>query len=655
MNQFVDNIAIYNDQQLDTWSDIIVSFEYERVAYNSNPTGGFALVFFDSIVDIPRNGGKGYSLGYTPNLSKDYCKQDGYLGLQAAFLAIGFDNKGLFAAAINGANGLPLSAINYNHTFTVRGGVAENYNVLKTLNLTTSTLSGYSNASTFTVDQSASSANFSVAHRSVRVILKNHATKLIVQLKDNTTRDNFDTVLTLDLPEKNRASLKAAITNTVDNELTQFKISSFNTAGFPGTVNTQRLASCSFNVQQPLYGSTDSQLCAGNEYVTTTLPGQVVTYTTDTVKYNSKNIIYTGSGIRLTGSSQDYVVGVYLNTPTIVIYKYLGEKLAKTFLLNTLDNQFPKWVDIDTASGTLAVLTRAVSGTIYIYNYITSSTVQSDLGTWKLYQTIPYNSAIHGPYGFVDKIKIKDKHLIVNAGQERVHAFRKSIFNTWEYIQTLSAVIAPEFTNGFGEEFALDGNDLLVGAPQSQKVPFPEPVQGEVYHYIYSEEKNKWQLAMAIGSFYNLNTALGTFGTTIALSNNVCVIGSPGEVYRYSEAFSDINVGRIHVFRKAPGGLFSQGTAIAPEGQYLERGAFFGTKVALYDNYAFVLSPYTSSIYKSFVSILDLRCKFQIPPPQISAPACALITFDNRNYILDTLTDTYLLSYTCQLGGAAEF
>lgn len=655
MSQFVDNIAIYNNQQLDTWSDIIVSFEYERIAYNSDPTGGFAIVFFDSIVDLPRNGGRGYSLGYTPNISKDYCKQSGYPGLQAAFLAVGFDNKGLFAAGINGAPGLALSAINYNDTITVRGGVAENYRVLKTLNLTTNNLSGYSNASTFTVDQSASLASFSPAHRSVRVILKNHATKLLVQLKDSVSKDDFDTVLTLDLPEKNRASLRVAITNTVDNELTQFKISSFNTAGFPGTENTQRLAGCSYIIQQPIFGSTDSQLCAGSEYVATALPGQVVTYTTDTVQYNLKNIIYTGSGIKITGSSDDYIVGIFVNTPTVAVYKYLGEKLAKTFLLNTFDNEVPKWVDIDATSGTLAVLTRAVSGAIYIYNYITSSTVQSDLGTWKLFQTISYDPIIHGPYGFLDKLKIKNKHLIVSAGQERVHAFRKSIFNTWEYIQTLSATIAPEFTNGFGEELALDGNDLLVGAPQSQKVPFPEPVQGEVYHYIYSDQLEKWQLAMAIGSFYNLNTALGTFGSTIALSNNVCLIGSPGEEYRYSESVSDVNVGRVHIFRKTTGGLFSQGTAVAPEDKYIERGAFFGTKVALYDNYAFILSPYTSSIYKSYITILDLKCKFEIPPPQISAPSCALITFDNRSFVLDSITDTYMLSYSCLLGEAAQF
>lgn len=654
MSQFVDNIAMYNDQQLDTWSDIVISFEYERFAYNVNPTGGFALVFFDSVVDLPRDGGKGYSLGYTPNGTKDYCKQGGYRGLQAAFLAIGFDNKGLFAAALNGATGLPLSAVNYDHTITVRGGVAENYNVLKTLNLTTS-LSAYPNASTFTVDQSAAFVNSPIAHRSVRVILKNHATQLLVQLKDSVDRVEYDTVVDLKLPEKNRTSLKVALTNTVDNNQTHFKVSSFNTAGFPGTVTTQRLAGCSYIIQQPTYGKVDSELRAGNEFIATALPGQVVTYTTDTVKYNLKNIIYTGSGIKVTGASQDYVVGIYEQTPTIGIYKYLGEKLAKTFLLNTIDNEIPKWVDIDINTGTLAVLTRAVSGAIYIYNYIKDSTIQSELGTWKLYQTIPYSSSTHGPYGFLNKVKIKDKNLIVNAGEDRVHTFRKSIFNTWDYVQTLSATIAAEFVTGFGDEFAVDEDNLLIGAPQSQKIPFPEPVQGEVYHYIYSTDKNEWQLAMALGSFYELNTALGTFGSSIAFSNNTCVIGSPGEEYRYSEEESDVNVGRIHVFRKAPGGLFSQGKAIAPEGQYREKNAFFGTRVALDDNYAYVLSPYTPAFYKSFITIYNLDCKFEMPPPQISAPGCALITFNRKDFILDTITDTYMLSYTCQLGGDARF
>ncbi|NBV29486.1 hypothetical protein EBS02_10850, partial [bacterium] len=221
-----NNIAIYNDQKLDTWSDIVVSFEYERFAINETPTGGFALVFFDSIVDLPRGGGPGYSLGYLPNSSKEYCKMGGFPGLQAAFLGIGFDNKGFFASTQDSVNGLPLPSLSAGQSITVRGGVAENYDILKIVSLN-NILSSYQNATTFTVDQSANSST-TIARRSVRVMLKNNATKLLVQIKDNVEREEFDTILEMSLAEKKRTSLKVALTNTSDNLITNFKNLNYN-------------------------------------------------------------------------------------------------------------------------------------------------------------------------------------------------------------------------------------------------------------------------------------------------------------------------------------------------------------------------------------------------------------------------------------------
>lgn len=648
-----NNIAIYNDQKLDTWSDIIVSFEYERFAINQHPTGGFALVFFDSIVDLPRGGGPGYSLGYTPNVSKEYCKMGGFPGLQAAFLGIGFDNKGYFASTQDSVAGLPLPSLSAGQSITVRGGVAEEYDILKIVNLN-KVLSSYSNATTFTVDQSASSTS-PIARRSVRVMLKNNATRLLVQLKDDIEREEFDTVIDMPLAEKRRTSLKVALTNTSENEITNFKVINFNTAGFPGVTTTQKLDGCSYVVAQPSYTPQGNELCSGSEHITTVLPNQVVTYTTDTVKYNLKNIIYTGTGIRITGCSEDYVVGLYEASPVIAIYKYLGEKLAKSSFVNTPDNQIAKWVDIDIETGTMAVLTRAVSGVIYIYNYVNESENKAEIGTWKLYQTIPYTPTIFNDGGFQDKLKIDGKNLAVNATSERVHMFRKTIFNTWSYVETLSATIAPNVITGFGDEIAIAKDHLLIGAPQSQKVPFPEPTQGEVYHYVYNENNNKWNFVMALGSFYNLNTPLGTFGSSISFKNDICVVGSPGEEFRHPDGSVSINIGRIHIFRKTPTGIFSQGTSIAPDTSYIERDAFYGSKVSLFNNYAFILSPYTPFYDKSYITVLDLNCQFKIPPPQVNIPACALVTFDRRDFVLDTVTGTYLLSYTCQLGSEAQF
>jgi len=648
MIQTTQNIAIYNDQQLDLWSDIIVSFEYERYAYNTSTTGGFAVVFFNSIVDLPRGGGPEYSLGYTSNTRAEYCSKGGYSGLQAAFLGIGFDNKGLFGAEIDGHNGIPLSELNQVPTITVRGGVAEDYNVLNTFNL--NGLSAYSNASTFTIDQSASSTG-TIFKRSVRIILKNNATNLLVQLKNNPDTEQFDTVIDMQLPEKARTALRVALTNTSSNNITKFNVLNFNTAGFPGVTSTQKLDQCSDVIVQKSFGLKNSELCAGNEYVTTSLPNKVVTYTTDTVKYNLKNIIYTGSGIKITGSSGDYVVGIYENKPLVAVYKYLGEKLAKNFLITTPDNGIPTWADIDMNTGTLALMTRSVSGVVYVYNYTSESMDQVKIGKFNLFQTIPYSPAVHGDSGFQDKLKISGKNLIITGGNEKVHTYRKDISTLWTYGQKLSATIAANFITGFGEEIAVSGDHLLVGAPQSQKLAIPEPTQGEVYHYAYSTIENKWNLVMALGSFYGLNTPLGTFGSTIAFEDDTCVVGSPGEEYRIDENNSIINVGRIHLFRKSAGGVFSQGASISPEDNYIEANSFYGTKVAIYDGYVFVLSPFTEFYKKSYITAYNLDCKFKLPPPQINIPACALITFDNRAFILDSITGTYMLSYSCRIGG----
>ena len=247
-----NNVAFYNDQPLDTWSDIIVSFEYERFALSAIPTGGFAVGFFDAIVDLPRNGGPNYSLGYAPSTEKAYCYQAGFPGLQAAFLGIGFDSKGLFAANEFGRPGIPIANVNNTQTLTVRGGVAENYNVLEHINLT-QILSTLPNSNTFTIDGSASALD-NVFTRSVRIALKNHATKLIVQIKDNPNRNEFDTVLDLTLPEKKRSALKVALTNTQENNITQFKVKNFNVAGFPGIVTSQKIEGCSFQLEQKNYG-----------------------------------------------------------------------------------------------------------------------------------------------------------------------------------------------------------------------------------------------------------------------------------------------------------------------------------------------------------------------------------------------------------------
>jgi len=646
MNQPFDdkNIAIWNDQPLDVWSDIIVSFDYARYALNFNPTGGFAVVFFDSIVNSPRRGGRDYSLGYISNDTRDYCLQDGYTGLEAAFVGVGFDPYGYFALDTY-APGIPLSTFTPSPSIMIRGGASEQYNLLSRLTLT-NFLSTVPAAASFTIDQNISASNMA-EYRSVRVILSKAGTELRVQNKQNSTDDEYTTVMLQSLPKKRRTALKVALTNTTQEGLTQFKIRNFNVAGYPGFAGTQRIAGCEQLIVQEDPGSTDSVLCIGDEFISNVLPGKVVTYATDTTQFTLRNNLYYGTGITLFGQDGDTIIGKYNGSSIVAVFDYLGERVYRTASIVTPDNAPATAADID--GDVLAICTNTLSGSIYVYNYNRDTANPITLGTWQLYQTITSTQVSSGA-GLGNFAQLYGDNMLISNSNDTVHAFRRSINQRWEHIQTITSPIT-SVTN-FGTTVAMYGNDVIIGAPVSQKLQYPEPAQGEAYHYVFDETLGQWRLVMAIGSFYNLNTPNGNFGNSVALQNNYALIGCPGEEYRYTPTSSPIvNVGRVYVFQKTAGGVFSQATVIAPASGNIEPYMNFGNKVGIYNNIAAILSPFTPSYAKSYISIYNLDCSFPIPPENIPIPACALQLIDYSGFVLDTLYNTYMLSYTCQLVG----
>jgi len=646
MNQPFDdkNIAIWNDQPLDLWSDIVVSFDYARYALNFTPTGGFAVVFFDSIVNSPRRGGRDYSLGYISNDTRDYCLQDGYTGLGAAFVGVGFDPYGYFALNTY-APGIPLSAFTESPSIMVRSGASEQYTLLSRLTLT-NFLSTMPAVSGFTIDQNVSASSMA-EYRSVRVILSKAGTELKVQIKQSSTDDEYTTVMIQSLPKKRRTALKVALTNTTQEGLTQFKIRNFNVAGYPGFPGTQRIAGCEQRITQNEPGDTNSILCVGSEYISNVLPGRVVTYATDTTQFTLRNNLYYGTGITLFGQDADTIIGKYNGSSTVAVFDYLGEKIFRTASIVTPDNAEATAADID--GDTLAICTGTLSGSVYIYTYNRDITNPSTLGTWQLYQTIT-STQISSGAGMGNFAQVYGDNMLISNSNETVHAFRKNINQRWDFIQTIVSPIT-SVTN-FGATVAVDIDDMIIGAPVSQKFQYPEPAQGEAYHYVFDGALNQWRLAMAIGSFYNLNTPNGNFGNSVALQNNYALIGCPGEEYRYTpESAPIVNVGRVYVFQKTSGGVFSQATVIAPASGTIEPYMNFGNKVGLFNNIAAILSPFTPAYAKSYISIYNLDCSFPLPPENIPIPACALQLIDYSGFVLDTISNTYMLSYTCQLLG----
>jgi len=650
------NIAYWNDQALDTWQDIIISFEYARFAVDTAPSGGFAVVFFDSISDSPRGGGRDYSLGYTPNDGISYCLQGGYSGLQSAVLGVGFDPTGFFVIEQPYINGLPISAVSLEPTLAVRGGVDADYRVLYYSALS-KLISSVPGAKDFAISENIQNAN-DAHYRAVRIILSKSATELKIQVKDDANNEQFVTIAVVNIPLKDRTALKVGLTHTTAEGATKFKVRNFNVAGYPGIPTSRRLANCSQQIRKGGYGLFNNILAMGDEYITTTEYRKVITYTSDTVKFSLSNAINTGSGITLFGDDSVSIIARVDNSPQVLIYKYLGQKTARIVPTTvnrfiTPDNQIATSADI--AGNSLVICTPSNQGTAYIYAYNRSSANLSQYGTWSLYQTL-YGST-NVPSGSARQmgaaVQISGRNMLVGDTNLTVHAFRKDINENWSYIQTLSCPIPSNGGNTrFGGVISLDGDDAVIGAPNSYKEQYPQPGQGEAFHYVYESSTGRWRLVMTMGSFFDINTPNGNFGSSIKLYENYCAIAAPFEPYREDPTSSNevANIGRVYVFQKTKSGIFTQANIIAPEDAIRQENMAFGAAVSIYGNLLGVLSPFAEVDNKSYLSIYRLDCRFALPPLHVPIPPCALRLSDDSGFIIDLINNDYMVSYSCELG-----
>lgn len=635
------NIAAWNDQPLDNYHDIIVSFDYARYNEVVPPTGGFAVVFFDSIVDMPHNGGPGYALGYLPSSDTDYCKLDGYKGLEAAYLAVGFDRYGFFATKTDCVGGLTSNY--YPNSFTVRGGVEDGYSLLYNspdIFYLNPALSGY------TVDQRINNAD-EIKFRSVRIILGKAATEIKIQVKLHDSDIDFIDIGAVQLPFNHRTALKVALTNTTLDPYTNMLVKNFNVAGFPGDTTTRILSGCTQTLHMQNY-SKGTFLPMNNEFITTSTGNNLLTFTTDTTRYFLKNINYSGNGIDILGHKDNFVLAKNTNANVLLIYKYLGEKLVRTYSLITPCGSEPLSSDIH--NNTLVVCTSALSGSIYFYNYITDSADPTAIGTWNIYQTLLADGAPSGS-GLGTSCSLYGDNLLVGNENQLVHACQRNSAGQWEFLQTISDPVTG--ITKFGRKVSVYGRDAIISAPYSEKEKFNNPGQGEVYHYYLYGATNNWSRVMSIGNFYSINTPAGNFGTSIFLNENTLIVGSPGEMYLndITSSVEDVpNVGRAYLFNKTTEGLFTQASVLYPDANLREKYMFFGQGVGIYGNYAAVLAAYTNQYSKSNVTVYDTTCRFDLPPLHLPIPECAMALSDGSGFVISSDNDTYVLTLSCVLG-----
>lgn len=632
------NIAAWNDQPLDSWHDVIVSFDFARYNLRVPPTGGFAVVFFDSIVDQPRGGGPDYALGYNPTTDTDYCKLNGYSGLEGAYLAVGFDSYGLFARYTASVDGLTTSNAN---SFSIRGGVEDGYNFLYNSPDITSLNSKLSG---FYIDKQLTSEN-DVQYRSVRIILAKAATELRVQLKERDTDLDYIDAGSITLPDNYRTGIKVAITNTTNEQFTKFKLKNLNVAGYPGETSNRFLSGCRQDIILPDY-SSGNFLPLSNEHLTTVTKGDLYNYTTNSTKFTLKNVNYTGSDFEILGTKGTFTLAKILGNDQLLIYNYLGEKSVKIGAITTPCGCEPTSADIDLNNKNLAVCTDALSGTVYIYKYVSDVTVPSLLGSWSLIQTLNAAAALSGA-GLGNSCSLYGDNLLVGNINSYVHAFQRNTADAWEFKQTLVSPMSG--ITKFGKTISLYDRDAIIGAPFSQKQNYKNPGQGELYHYYLYSASNTWSLVMALGNFYKIDSPAGNLGTSINLNENTLIAGAPGEMWlQEGKTYEDLpNVGRAYLFRKTDDGLFTQSTILSPESAIREPYMSFGNAVNNYKNYAAVLSPYNSNYNKSYVSIFNTECLYSIPPTHLPVPDCAYALFDGSGYVISDYDDTYMISASC--------
>ena len=641
------NIAAWNDQPLDTWHDIVISFEYGRYNIGANPTGGFAVIFFEDLVDMPRGGGPGYSLGYTSSTQVDTCKPDGYPGLAGGLLGIGFDSRGNFALATDTVDGVAPSNHRPQQSIAVRDGIFDDFKLIYNA-ADERNINDIKGLEAFTLDQSLSSDD-GVIYRSVRIILSKNSTELEVQLKNDINDENFVSVFVCPLIPRDRTAIKVALTNTTIDGNTKFLIKSFNVAGYPGIIqNADLLPGCEQIITQNLHCPT-SFLAMGQEYISFPISTQLRTYTTDLRQYSQKNNIYSGGGITLFGEDRNNsFVGYYNDTSSVIVFKYLGEKSIATSVVPTSDGTEPTAADIyntDLVICTQPVFDSSNTGGAYIYSYNTTSIDPAIIGTWSLYQTILPSTVLSGT-GLGNNVSLYGDNLAISNSNQIVHMYRRQPSGLFQFIQNITPPISG--TINFGATLSIDDRDMVIGAPFSQKEKFVNPGQGEVFHYYYSTSTNTWNLVMSIGNFYNLNTIAGNFGQSLRLRDNMLVVGSPCEAWLEDGAqYEAPNIGRAYVFNKSTQGIFTQAAVITPVSAIREQYMFFGNAVNVYDKYVSILAPFTVNYDKSYLCIYDSTCLFPVPPAHIPIPDCALSLYDSSGFIISISNQTYMLSLSC--------
>lgn len=652
------NFVTWNTENLDTYHDIIVSFDYSRYAIDLEPQGGFAVVFFESTVEVPTPGGPGYSLGYTPSDNKDYCYQSGYNGLEGAFLGIGFDGIGEFGLKTNLIDGLNSNIPN---SCTVRKSQFENFG-----HLATSKDFFFTPAKMLIADKINSEQE--IQFKTIKIIISRAFTDIEVQVKREKDL-SFTTVLNTKLPLKPRTAVRVGITNTFIDSYTRFDLKNFNVAGFPGKIADPIITDC---VQTEFLGDfvQGNTVVSSDKFYAVPVGGSVSVFELRNGKFVTTQTIQEPSPVYLLGGNERFLFLNPENTYDVEVFYRLSNSFYKTQTIN-LKNEvdsiykeqllYPICADTDNKE-----LVIGDGEKVYVFEY---STGFSTFGFFNYTETLTDH-----PSGFIGRSVQVDRGKVLTGGgnkkrfdNERFNSFVACYENNGlgylgNNVQDITSPISGNPYNEFGQTIALQGNEAIIASPNEYRRYTDTAGMGEVYHYVFTRKRGQgqvgreWRPAMELGGFYRLNTVGGNLGTHLSFLGNNLIVSAPYEMYHF--LFKDIednpNVGRVYLFRKNRGGTFSQAAIVSPANGSgdqvplrIEKDMYYGRFVGLYGNLgAAALVPFKDVFRRGEIDFLKVGCVFDIPPPHLPIGEDSYSLVDSSGYIIDIDENTYMQKYT---------
>lgn len=643
------NLIAWNKDILDTYHDIVVSFDYARYSTIDVPGGGFCIVFFDSDVDIPQIGGPGQSLGYTPSTQSDYCYLKGYNGFKNGFLGIGFDSNGAFGLKTSLVDGLSSGVTN---SCTIRGAEPENYKyICSSKNLTFI----YRNKN-FLISERVSSEDL-VTYKTIKVVISKAFTDIEVLVKYEEEKE-FVSILRQKIPLKKRTGVKVGITTTMIENDSKFYIKNFNVAGFPGFVSEPELRDCAYieKGQDEIPGNT---IVSSDKFVAIPVDGNINVYELRGGEFKIKQILSDDAPIKLLGGNDKFLLTSKEKSTEVGVFYKANDQFLLTTTVDLLqsDEILPMELQdnpptcADTDSKTLVI---GNNKNVFIYEFIAGG--GSGFGGFNYYQTLTLNPS--GDIGY--QVQVDGEKLLTSGGTPRLGGRYNSFVSYYEYngvtwsvdpVQTFTSPVTGNLFDEFGYSISMIGNEVIIGSPNEFRKNKQTVGQGETYHYVYTKAKNKpgkeWRPAMGLGSFYNIDSPGGNFGSCVSFLGNNLIISAPYENFHYPPDLILENIpncGRIYIFRKNRGGTFSQAAIIAPDNERAKPNMYFGKLVGLLGKSIGVASvPYKNKLlYNAEIDVYKIGCIFPNPPEHLSININSIALYDNSGYTIDIETFTYL-------------